>query len=161
MAIKPGDIIISSPALQDANFEKAVIVITEHNEKGASGFVVNKVFPRKLNELEEFKNDKAFPLFAGGPVDTENIFMLHKRPDIIEGSTHLFGNIYIGGDFKLALQYINAGCDNNIKLFIGYCGWDDGELEAEIEEGSWVVVDGAEYFLFGEIEMLWETLIEK
>ena len=55
MVIKPGDILISSPYLEDANFEKAVIVLAEHNEKGALGFVINKLFPRALNELVEFK----------------------------------------------------------------------------------------------------------
>jgi putative transcriptional regulator len=163
MNISPGAILISSPALQDANFEKAVVVIAEHNEKGALGFVVNKLFPRRLNELIEFINAKPFALYGGGPVDTENIFMLHRRNDIIEGSTPLFGNVYMGGDFKQALQHINDGSINcnDIKLFIGYCGWGDKELKAEIEEGSWIVLKGGEEIVFDEREMVWEKLLDK
>lgn len=160
MTIQPGTIIISAPALQDPNFEKAVIVITEYNEKGALGFVVNKPFPRKLNELVEFSNAAPFALFAGGPVDTENLFVLHRRADLVTGNKYLFSNIYMGGDFQQIVQCINKGTitGNDIKLFIGYCGWDAGELEAELEEGSWIVTTMNEQIIFSNDDNCWEKL---
>lgn len=161
MIIETGTIIISSLSLQDPNFEKAVIVITENNEKGAVGFVINKLFPHKLNELVEFKNCAAFDLYAGGPVDTENLFVLHQKPELIADSTHLFGNIFMGGNFKHAIQHINDGTISNddIKLFIGYCGWDKDELETETEEESWLIVNSTEDIIFTADETLWEKLI--
>lgn len=106
------------------------------------GFVINKIFPRKFNELEEFRNCAPFPLYDGGPVDREHLFFLHQRPDLIEGGTAVSENVYLGGDFKAAVQFINTGilAETEIRLFIGYCGWDTGELEAEIREGSWKIV---------------------
>ena len=163
MAIAAGTILISSPLLDDAYFEKAVIIIADHNEKGALGFVINKLFPRRLNELVEFKNSKAFALYAGGPVDTENLFMLHRRNDSIKGGKHLFGNVFMGGDFKQAVQQINNnGIDNTgIKLFVGYCGWDNMELEAEIEEGSWKIIKASEEIIFNNEGGLWEKLMNE
>jgi putative transcriptional regulator len=141
MDIVPGSIISSAAGLQDPNFEKAVIVIIESNENGVTGFVINKLFERTLNELTEFINSKPFPLYAGGPVDREGIFLLHQRTDLIKDGKHAFGRVYMGGDFQQVIACINTQMidHNDIKLFIGYCGWNKGELEAEIEEGSWIL----------------------
>jgi putative transcriptional regulator len=139
--MKPGIFLTSTSLLDDTFFEKSVIFITEYNEKGAMGFVVNKKFPRKLNELEEFKKGIPFPLYHGGPVDQEHLYFVHRRADLIPGGTPVADGIHLGGDFREALKYINTGIldKKDIKIFIGYCGWDDRELDEEIAEGSWQV----------------------
>lgn len=136
-----GNFLNSTSLLEETFFENAVIFITEYNEKGAMGFVVNKEFPRKLNELEEFKNIKPFSLYEGGPVDQEHLYFVHRRPDLITGGTRVTDNILLGGDFKAAVYYINNGTltEKDIKIFIGYCGWDYEELDEEVAEGSWQV----------------------
>ncbi len=164
MHIGAGTIIISSPSLQDPNFEKAVIVIAEHNDNGSLGFVINKIFSRKFNELEEFKTAEPFSLYAGGPVATENLFMLHQRNDLIEGSNVIASNIYMGGNFKQAVANINKrSIDNSdIKLFIGYCGWDAGELDIEIAEGSWIVTNEKTSVIFAQnTAAIWDEMISK
>jgi len=77
----------------------------------------------------------------GGPVDREHLFVLHKRPDLIEGGKQLNDGLYLGGNMEQVIEAINTNSvsDQQIQLFIGYCGWDVGELEAELEEGSWTV----------------------
>lgn len=161
MVIKPGTILISSNALDDANFKNSVIFITEHNQKGSTGFVINKLFARRFNELEEFKDSISFPMYAGGPVDVAHLFILHQRPGLIEESIPVTGTIYRGGNFKQAVENINALTltGNDIKLFIGYCGWDENELEAEIKEGSWLVTEADERAVFSPYpELLWQKL---
>lgn len=140
--MKAGTTISSTALLNDTVFEHTTIFITEYNEKGAMGFVVNKPFGRNLNELEEFKNSRPFPLYDGGPVDKEHVFFLHQRPDLIIGGTPVADGIYQGGDFKQAVALMNNQkiTGKDIKLFIGYCGWDDGELDSEVAEGSWEVL---------------------
>ncbi|MDH7460152.1 YqgE/AlgH family protein [Chitinophagaceae bacterium 26-R-25] len=137
-----GTILHSTSLLNDTIFENCSILITEHNENGAMGFVINKLFDRKLNELEEFKHIIPFPLCDGGPVDREHLFFIHQRPDLIKDGTLISGSIYLGGDFKTAVKLINDQTltEKDIKIFIGYCGWDANELEAEIAEGSWELV---------------------
>ncbi len=134
--------------MDDTFFAKAVLFIAEHNEKGAMGFVVNQPFSRRLNELEEFKRVRPVPIYVGGPVDQEHLYFVHRRPDVITGGTLVADGIFLGGDFKAAV----AGIDNNmltegdIKLFLGYCGWDGVELEEEIAEGSWVMLEEGDVF---------------
>lgn len=161
MHIQPGTFLISAASLNDPNFEKAVIIITEYNEKGALGFVINKLFPRRLNDLEEFKNAVPVPLYEGGPVEKEHIFFLHHKPDLIKDSTLVTAGIFMGGDFNRAVEKMNSGIlnANDFKLFIGYCGWDDSELEEEIAEGSWLIRDALIETVFTRnTEMLWEEL---
>ncbi|HEY9260582.1 YqgE/AlgH family protein [Chitinophaga sp.] len=134
--------ISATALLDDSFFEQAILVIAECNEKGAMGFVINKVFPRRFNELEEFKHSIPFPLYEGGPVDQEHLYFVHRRPDLIGGGVLVADDLYLGGDFKAAVTQLNNKTISvdDIRLFIGYCGWDAQELEAEIAEGSWEVL---------------------
>lgn len=153
MLIKKGVFLKSSPALDKTYFAGATIFITEYNAEGAVGFVVNRPFGRSLNDLEEFRHSRHFSLFEGGPVDQEHLFFLHQKPDMISDGSAVGNGIYNGGNFKEALTLINNKTlsPGDIKLFVGYCGWNAGELEAEIAEGSWIVTDdkGLDVFAIG------------
>jgi len=152
MQLQPGTIIKSTEALKDTVFDDAIIYIAEFNEKGAVGYIINKLFGRSLNELQEFRHSIPFPLYNGGPVDQEHLFFLHRRPDLIEDGIIIVKGIYMGGKFEQAVDCINdnTATRDDIKIFVGYCGWDAGELEAEIEEGSWVVVEEMNETIFRE-----------
>lgn len=141
MILEAGIFLKSTPALHDTYFSGVTIFIIEYNSRGAVGFVVNRPFARSLNDLEEFKHSPYFLLYEGGPVDVEHLFFLHCRPDVIKKGTAAGKGIYSGGDFTQAVTGINnkSLSANDLKIFVGYCGWDRGELEAEIEEGSWIV----------------------
>lgn len=141
--IRAGTYIKSTSVLHGSFFEEAIVFIVESNEDGHVGFVVNKPFGKSLSELEEFRQSKSFPLLEGGPVDPEHIYVLHSRPDLIEGSRPLPNGIYVGGPIKEVIDAINSkgASQDDIKLFIGYCGWDAGELQAELDEGSWEILD--------------------
>jgi len=139
--LKAGMNIKSTALLNDSFFEDTTILIVEHNEAGSTGFVTNKPFGKSLHELIEFNHSKPFPLMDGGPVDRGHLFVLHKRPDLIDGGKQITNNLYLGGQMEQVIEAINTGIANTqeIQLFIGYCGWDLGELEAEVEEGSWTL----------------------
>ena len=162
--LKAGSILISAPSLDDPYFDKVVIYITEHNEKGALGFVMNQLFERKFNELTEFRTSKPFPLYEGGPVEREKLYFIHRIPGSIAEGTPVADGVYYGGNFKQAVQYINTANDaeRTIRLFIGYSGWGAHELEAEIEEGSWLPVQASVTTLFEASEKsLWEELYKR
>jgi putative transcriptional regulator len=139
--LKSGLDIKSTATLNDSIFENTTILIVEHNETGSVGFVTNKPLNKSLHELIEFNNSKPFPLMDGGPVDRDHLFVLHKRPDLIEGGELKTDGLYLGGNMEQVIKAINTNGPNQqeIQLFVGYCGWDAGELEAEIEEGSWSI----------------------
>jgi len=142
MDLKAGIYIKSTAALNGSFFEHTTILIVEHNEAGSLGFVTDKPFEKSLHELIEFKHSKPFPLMDGGPVDREHIFVLHKRPDLIEGGKEISNGLYLGGNMEQVIKAINtkAADEQEIQVFIGYCGWDLGELEAELAEGSWIFI---------------------
>jgi len=137
--LKAGIYVKSTAALIGSFFEDTTILLVEHNQAGSTGFVTNKPFDKSLHELIEFNHSKPFPLMDGGPVDRAHLFVLHNRPDLIDGGKQLNNGLYLGGHMEQVIKAINTGSANNqeIQLFIGYCGWDVGELEAELEEGSW------------------------
>ena len=143
-------ILTSTSSIDDPFFEQSILFITEHNKLGAMAFVINKIFERHLNELAEFNSSPPFPLYSGGPVDTAHLFFIHRRNDLIRGGSKIIDDIYLGGDFKQAIAHINKNSitASAIKIFIGYCGWDETELEAEIAEGSWDVVDSSGEVVF-------------
>ena len=137
--LKAGIYIKSTTALNGSFFEHTTILIVQHNEEGSLGFVTNKPFGKFLHELIEFKYAKPYPLMDGGPVDREHLFVLHSRPDLINEGEQTPNGLYLGGNMEQVIEAINSGAANQqeIQVFIGYCGWDLGELEAELEEGSW------------------------
>jgi len=139
--IKAGIYIKSTAKLNGSFFEYTTILIVQHNEEGSLGFVTNKPFGKSLNELIEFNHAKPFPLMDGGPVDREHLFVLHQRPDIIEGGEQISDGFYLGSNMEQVIEAINAHSINEqeMQIYIGYCGWDLGELDAEVEEGSWTI----------------------
>lgn len=140
--IKAGIYIKSTEALNGTFFEHTTILIVKHNDEESLGFVTNIPFQKSLHELIEFNQSKPFPLMDGGPVNREHLFVLHKRPDLIDGGEQVTNDLYLGGNMEQVIEAINNGGANNqeIQIFIGYCGWDAQELEAEIEEGSWMLI---------------------
>ena len=141
--LKAGLYINSTDALIGSFFEHTTILLVQHNEAGSLGFVTNKSFEKSLHELIEFNHSKPFPLMDGGPVDRDHLFVLHNRPDLIDGGEQIPNGLYLGGNMEQVIEAINTRGANKqeIQLFIGYCGWDEGELEAEVEEGSWTLSD--------------------
>jgi putative transcriptional regulator len=143
MHLQQGCCIRSTEKMDDPNFKGTTILVAELNTNGALGFILNQPFGRKLNELVEFSSIKPFPLYTGGPVDSEQLYFVHQAPSIISGGQLVAENLFFGGNFKEAVEAIDAGLldVDDIKIFVGYCGWDAGELEAEIEEGSWQITN--------------------
>ncbi len=145
-----GKVIISTPDTNDPNFVNTPILLVEHNDRGAVGFVLHFPLKRNLNELSEFIDYPPIPIYIGGPVDQENLFFLHRRPDLIEGGLLIKDSVYYGGDFQQVLMHLQNQTliEKDIRLFIGYAGWDPQQLEEEIKEGSWIVSEHPASYVF-------------
>ena len=124
------------------------MLLAEVNEDGVMGYLLNKRYPRYFNELVEFSDSPPFPLFEGGPMEHEKLFFIHRHPELIDNGTLLRDNIYYGGNFKQAVAGLNAGKLNEagLKMFIGYCGWDAGQIEEEIAAGDWEIANSSTIF---------------
>ena len=136
-----GKLIVSTPSiLGDFNFRRSVILLASHKTSGSIGFILNKKLNYKLNDIVEDINIK-FPLFYGGPVEQDNLYFIHTSPELIPNSIEIANGIYWGGDFKIVLGLINQGAisSNDIKFFLGYSGWDENQLDSELESRAWLV----------------------
>jgi putative transcriptional regulator len=136
-----GQLLYSTALLNDTYFENSIILLAVVNAEGALGFVLNKPFGKNLNDLVAFSHCYPFPFNEGGPVDQEHLYVIHQLPSLIKNSIPVAGSICYSGNFQQTLQLINQEAIpfSAIKLLVGYCGWDAGELEAEIAEGSWTL----------------------
>jgi putative transcriptional regulator len=136
-----GWILVAEPFLNDIYFKRSIIFLTEHNDEGSIGFVLNK--PVNL-EISEVIN--GFPKFdceisIGGPVSTNTVHYIHTLGALIPNSVEIFDNIYWGGDFEVVKQLITENLINKdqIKFFLGYSGWMPKQLEDELSQNSWIV----------------------
>jgi putative transcriptional regulator len=138
-----GKALVSEPFLLDNYFKRSIVLITEHNEEGTIGFVLNKPVDVNINEVvEDFPRIDA-DVALGGPVSTNTLHYLHTLGDIIPNSVQVLGNIYWGGDFEVIERLITSGNINRgqIRFFLGYSGWSPNQLDDELAENAWVVCD--------------------
>lgn len=138
-----GDILISSPFLNDYHFARSVVLLIEHNEEGSMGIIMNKDFHYHilLNDLiPALEFAPKIPIYKGGPMSRDTIFFLHTFKDL-KGALPLGNGLYMNGDFEEVQQYILDGkpVDGVFRFFSGYAGWENKQLEKEIEENSWLV----------------------
>ena len=136
-----GDLLISEPFLPDPNFERSVILMCEHDDNGSFGFVLNQKSTLKFEEVIEESGGYEDDLYIGGPVQQDTIHMIHRCPELAESSKEVVEGIYWGGDFEKILFLLNTNqiTKSDVKFFIGYSGWSEGQLSDEIDAKSWIV----------------------
>ncbi len=136
-----GKVLIANPSLIDSFFKKSVVLLTEHDENGTIGLIINKLTNLKLSELSNDFIDFNFPLYFGGPVSYNNLFFLHEIEGIIPDSVKIMDGLFWGGDFEMVKNLIRKKVltTNNIRFFIGYSGWEPKQLDRELEDDSWIV----------------------
>ena len=161
-----GSILISEPFLQDAYFQRSVVLLVEHNTQGSMGFVLNKKTDLIVNtffpELEEYPE---IPIYLGGPVSANRLFFIHSLGDlIVPDSVKIKDRLYFDGDFEAVKRYIQNGhsIEGKVKFFLGYSGWTEGQLGNEINKNSWVVSHAAkENVLLADGESFWKNSLEQ
>jgi len=139
--IQKGNLLIAEPSiLTDSSFNRSIIILTEHNEEGTVGFVLNKPSKFILKDLI-YDIDCDFRVYTGGPVENDKLYFIHTIPHIIPESIEVSKGIYWGGNYEAVKSYIEKGLidKNEIRFFLGYSGWTNEQLEEEIKEKSWAL----------------------
>lgn len=137
-----GDLLLAEPFLNEAWFRRAVIsLIDTDRNSGSTGVVLNNPMNYKLPEvLDGVNSDVDVPVFCGGPLSHDRLYFLHTLgPEIIPDGRLYAPGLYIGGDFDSAIAYVNEGYPYRgcIRFFIGYSGWEPGQLADEISRDVW------------------------
>jgi putative transcriptional regulator len=143
--LKPtkGRLLVSVPFMNDFYFGRSVVLLTEHNEEGSVGFILNKPIETKLesaiNDFPEFNGN----LYMGGPVEKTSLFYIHTLGTLVKDSIEVSKGLYWGGNFSTIKKLIETGVmgEDDIRFFVGYSGWGKNQLEKELSEKSWVVTE--------------------
>jgi len=136
-----GKILISEPFLPDTFFNRSIVFLTDHGENGSVGFILNKKLEIKVCDAISGFDSWDETLNMGGPVAPDTLHYLHSLGEEIQGSVHIMGNIWWGGDIDTIRKLIAFGRvkEAQIRFFLGYSGWSAGQLERELKENSWVI----------------------
>ncbi len=142
MKPKVGQLLIAAGNMADPQFRHRVIFLCEHNLEGSFGLMINHPLPMKLSEVIA-GNHSHLPLYQGGPVQTNTLHYLHLRNDLSEKSIEIIKGLYWGSDFDaiLSLADEQAIAETDIRFFAGYTGWGPEQLENEITQGSWYLLE--------------------
>ncbi len=159
-----GGVLISDPFLDEDYFRRSVILLCDHNDESSFGFVLNNYLDIDLHALDAGFPDIKARISVGGPVETQNLYYIHSFKGI-EESLEVRDGLYFGGSFdeiKVRL-YRNEVNKLKIRFFLGYSGWDKGQLKEELSGNSWIVVDNItnEELLNTGNNELWKNCLEK
>jgi putative transcriptional regulator len=158
-----GVLLIADPFLKDPNFLRTVVLLCEHNEDGNVGFVLNRQYENTLDELLPELEGHPLPVYYGGPVGETGIHFLHQYPDEIPGGQEIIKGVYWGGDFDAAVDLIKQSAIdlNKIRFYIGYSGWNEGQLKEEITEKSWLTAKAIRKLIFhSKYEEIWKDSLK-
>ena len=141
--------LIATEKVKDPRFEKTVILMLEHDEKGALGIVINKPLGKiTLGSLISTVDDPVInkkklydvkiPIYWGGPVDNNTILILHLN-DYKNETTKKYNNLSISSDLKTLVKIVEKKGPKKSLVILGLSAWNVGQLDGEIEMGRWTL----------------------
>lgn len=163
--IEKGTFLIATPEIEGGIFFRAVILVCEHNQSGSFGIVVNKSLslelPDEILNVSSLANPQV-QIRAGGPVQTNQMMLLHTSDKIPQQTLKICENVYLGGDLQFLQESITDIQGPFLHMCFGYAGWGAGQLEKEFLDGHWYLYPASEYHLFHiPPDKLWRTLLRE
>jgi putative transcriptional regulator len=159
-----GKLLLAGPILKDPNFDRAVVLITDHSEDGAMGLVLNRPSETTVGEavpdLAWIDGDDAV-VHVGGPVAPDGVIVLAEWDDPAHAGVLVDDDLgFVPGDVE-DTDAVAAGV-RRARVYAGHAGWGPGQLEAELEEEAWIVETPLRDELFSdEPEDLWPAVLRR
>jgi len=159
-----GKLLVAGPILKDPNFERAVVLITEHNDEGARGLVLNRASTPSVGEAVpelDWIAGAGEPVFVGGPVVPDGVIVLAEWDDPELAVVLVEPDLgFVPGDVDDTVAV--AAAVRRARVYAGHAGWGPGQLEAELEEEAWIVEAPLREELFSsEPEGLWAAVLRR
>lgn len=163
--IEKGTLMIATPDIDGGLFFRAVILICEHNPNGSFGLVINKSLdvelPDEILNPKDLLNTQV-GIRAGGPVQTNQMMLLHTSDTIPGQSLKVCDGVYLGGDLQFLQEAVSDPNGPSIHLCFGYSGWAAGQLEREFLDGHWFLHPATAHHIFHTPpEKLWQNLLRE
>ena len=163
--IEKGTFLIATPDIEEGLFFRSVVLICEHNPNGSFGLLINKTLsvelPEEIMNVENLANPY-IGIRAGGPVQTNQMMLLHTSETIPAQTLEICDNVYLGGDLNFLQESVIDPQGPRIHLCFGYSGWGSGQLEREFLDGHWYLYPATAAHLFETPpEHLWQQLLRE
>ena len=144
------------PNIVDSCFSNSVILLCEHNKKGAMGIIINKKIDEKYY-ADIFPQPSFTNVFFGGPLLINKGFILHRSNRNTKNTIKISSDFSIT-NYKNAQSLINKKNKFDYKLVYGHAGWSAGQLEQEIKKGDWLIQNINPDFVFNEdYDKMWNN----
>jgi len=157
-----GQLLIASPALLDPNFRRTVVLVTEHNEEGAAGLVLNRPSPNAVAEIVPLLEplvDDGDQVWVGGPVQPNAVLVLGEFLDADDAAVPLFGTL---GFPSLDEPDEIVPVTTRRRVFAGYAGWGQGQLEDELAREDWILEEALPDDAFTDApDELWADVLRR
>ena len=164
--------LLSMPQLADPNFNRTVVLLCSHNDRGAFGLVVNRPLETTgrvtVNLDPPVVSDRELEVWIGGPVDPQRSWILvgHSPDDHDDGSAYaatvVTNDLYLSTSPDLLRRLLEPDPPPHARLIVGYAGWGPGQLEAELEASAWLMSDVDRDLIFNTPpERMWEAAIRR
>jgi len=163
--IQKGTLLIATPEVESGIFFRAVVLVCEHNPNGSFGLVINKSLdlelPEEIVNIHNLANANV-GMRAGGPVQTNQMMLLHTSNKVPQQTLEICDNVYLGGDLQFLQEALSDTAGPEIFLCFGYAGWGAGQLEREFLDGGWFIHPCSANTLFHtQPEKMWASLLRE
>jgi putative transcriptional regulator len=156
-----GNCLLASPFMDDPNFYRSVIYLVRHSDDHAFGLILNRPTDFQLDKVVsmfcEHKCVHDGQLYCGGPVDGP-LIALHDQPELCSEPC-IDGLSMTSDQDKLLKLFVTPSA--KLKLFDGFAGWGAGQLEQELETGSWLIADVDADLVLSDDPDMWENLLKR
>ncbi len=160
---KTGRLLVSEPFMADPNFKRSVVLLTDHSEEGTVGYILNQVGNLLLKDVIQDLWEADHHIYFGGPVAADTLHFIHRCYDKLQSGEDIGNGMYWGGNFETLKILINnnAISEDEVKFFMGYSGWDGGQLLKELAQNAWMVseVPYVDLIFNNDDEQLWRDVI--
>ena len=159
-----GKLILAGPMLKDPNFDRAVVLITEHTDEGAMGLVLNRPSEATVGEAVpdlDWVTDPGDTVYVGGPVAPNGVIVLAEWIDPGQAVVLVEADLgFVPGDADDPDAL--AAAIGRARVYAGHAGWGPGQLEDELAEEAWIVEPPRRDELFSDdAEGLWAAVLRR
>jgi putative transcriptional regulator len=165
--VKPaaGRFLVAARELADPNFARSVVLLGQYEEKGAMGLTINRPSAMTIGEaLAGFKaaKERKDPAYLGGPVVRTGVLALVRSASKPDDAKPVFGDVYLVSTRPLLEKLLATADATRLRVYLGYAGWGAGQLEMELEIGSWHVISADAATVFDTSPAsVWPRLIKR
>lgn len=160
-------ILLAAPHQRDSNFTKTAVLVIEHSVDGAFGLILNRPLDLTLDQIASGLETKwggplpAPQVYRGGPVMPESAWLLHGAESGGEASRPIADGLSFTADLG-TIKALLGRPRGALRLYLGYAGWGESQLDAEIAAGCWIIAPATTEAVFaGESDAVWPHMLSR